>query len=447
MTTKQHRIRISRGSATITARAFLALTWVAGAACTPASAGEATTERAPIERDGRLVVDWNASVFELAARVDEYKDPFVHLRALTMMHLAMHDAINGVSRKYTSFAQGAFDAGADPSIAAAAAAHGVLTSLYPGERAFLDAQLERTTAPGSKDPVARKRGLALGKAAAEAVLAAREGDRSNAEEPYTPSTAPGRHRFVPPFELVYRPAFRNVEPVGLASGAQFRSKPPPALGSAEYANAYEEVRTYGRAEGATRSPDQTYYADFWYELSEIGWNRIARVTWAEQEKRDLWFTARLFALLNAGLMDAYVAGWDSKLHYDFWRPYTAIRAGSTDDNERTAEEAKWEAYCVTPPVQDYPSTHSALGAAGAVILHRIYGRDVPFTMESSSTKPAGQKRSFTSFEKAASENADSRVACGIHFRFATREGLVLGEKVGDYVLGSLLRPIGETDKG
>src|SRR5690606_34439274 len=101
-----------------------------------------------------------------------------------------------------------------------------------------------------------------------------------------------------------------------------------------------------------------------------------------------------------GLMDAYIAGWDSKMHYDFWRPYTAIRAGDTDENAATVEDADWESYCVTPPVQDYPSTHSALGATAATILHRVYGRDVPFSMESTSTKPPGQKHSLVSFEQA-----------------------------------------------
>lgn len=127
-------------------------------------------------------------------------------------------------------------------------------------------------------------------------------------------------------------------------------------------------------------------------------------------------------------MDAYIAGWDSKMHYDFWRPYTAIRAGGSDQNEATVEEPDWQAYRVSPPVQDYPSTHSALGAAAAKILHGVYGRDIPFTMESSSTKPAGKQRSLASFEQAAKENADSRVACGIQFRFATRAGLELATK-------------------
>ncbi|HEY6729156.1 MAG TPA: vanadium-dependent haloperoxidase [Polyangiaceae bacterium] len=395
---------------------------------------------APSGADGKLVLQWNTIASEVALAADaKYQDPFVHLRALTMMHLAMHDAANGVLQKYDRFALAKTDGGADPSVAAAAAAHGVLRALYPNQRGLLDKRLSEsiTHLPlGS----ANFRGLALGREAAAAVLAQREADRSDATESYTPRSEPGNYRFVPPLELVYRPAWRNVEPFALETGDQFRSQPPPRLDSAEYAAAYEEVRSYGRATDSTRSEEQTLYADWWYELSEIGWNRITRVTWEKQSQQDLWFTARLFALVNVGMMDAYIAGWDSKVHYDFWRPYTAIREGANDQNDATAEEPEWQPYCVTPPVQDYPSTHSALGAAAASILYATYGRDVPFTMESTSTKPAGKPRSLASFEQAAQENADSRVACGIHFRFATQAGLEMGERVGDRVLDTFLTP-------
>lgn len=386
---------------------------------------------------GQLVLDWNTTAFDVAARADKHGDPFVHLRALTMMHLAMHDAVNGVRASYARYAPAAGDESADPVVAAASAAHAVLSALYPAESALLDAELNETSG-GQGSPDSRERGLALGKTAAQAILASRHADRSDASSAYTPAPEPGRYRFVPPFDFVYRPEWRSVKPFALATGDQFRSAPPPALASPEYATDYEEVKRYGNASESSRTADQTSYADWWYELSEIGWNRIARTTWPEQANRDLWFTARLFALLNVGLMDAYIAGWDSKLHYDFWRPFSAIRAGNADENAATIADQSWQSYCVSPPVQDYPSTHSALGAAGAVILQRVYGRDVPFTMESSSSKPPGQKRSLASFQQAAAENADSRVACGIHFRFATRAGLELGEQVGEHVLRAIL---------
>lgn len=422
-----------------------ALIGAVGCGCDPLDAadGDLAGDSTELTASGQVVLDWNAAAFDVGARADEYADPFLHLRAIAMMHLAMHDAVNAVGARYRRYAPGPADEGADPLVAAAAAAHGVLSSLYPAQGALLDAKLNETTA-AARSTESEQRGLELGQAAAEAILVSRATDRSDASDPYAPGTEPGRYRFVPPFDFVYRPAWRSVKPFALATGDQFRSAPPPPLGSAEYAADFEEVKSYGSASGSSRTAAQTEYADWWYELSEIGWNRIARVTWPEQPNRDLWFTARLFALLNVGLMDAYIAGWDSKLHYDFWRPFTAIRAADADGSSVTVADPSWESYCVTPPVQDYPSTHSALGAAAAAILHRVYGRDVPFTMESSSSKPPGQERSISSFEQAAAENADSRIACGIHFRFATRAGLELGQKVGEHALGSLLPSSGSS---
>ena len=130
-----------------------------------------------------------------------------------------------------------------------------------------------------------------------------------------------------------------------------------------------------------------------------------------------------------------LAGWDSKYHWDFWRPYTAIRAGDTDGNHSTGKDATWLSYLETPPVQDYPSTHSALGAGAAEVLKRAFGTDqVPFSMDSLSALPANPVRSFTTFTQAADENADSRVTAGIHFRFATEQGKALGRKVGSYIV-------------
>ena len=80
----------------------------------------------------------------------------------------------------------------------------------------------------------------------------------------------------------------------------------------------------------------------------------------------------------------------------------------------------------TPPIQDYPSTHSALGNAGATVLARILGDNNSFTMTSFTAIPANSTRSFTSFSQAANENANSRLMAGIHFRFSCDAGQELG---------------------
>ena len=141
------------------------------------------------------------------------------------------------------------------------------------------------------------------------------------------------------------------------------------------------------------------------------------------------------------MSDAYVAGWDSKFHYNFWRPTTAIRQAATDGNPATAADAAWESELVTPPVQDHPSTHSALGDAAAEVLGHVLGDATSFTMPSTSSLTPGATRSFPSFTAAANENADSRVMAGLHFRFACNAGQALGRQVGAWVTTTALQPL------
>ena len=93
-------------------------------------------------------------------------------------------------------------------------------------------------------------------------------------------------------------------------------------------------------------------------------------------------------------------------------------------------------------MQDYPSTHSALGAAAATVLAETFGRDrISFTFASTRAVPANPTRHFKSFSEAARENADSRVKAGLHFRFATTAGLKLGENIGRFTVSNSLQPL------
>ena len=177
----------------------------------------------------------------------------------------------------------------------------------------------------------------------------------------------------------------------------------------------------GKINSTVRTADQTAYAKWWYEFSDIGWNRIARIQ-ATNHNTGLYTTARMFALLNMAMADAYIAGWDSKYYYKFWRPYTAIHAAATDGNDKTKADPNWEPLIPTPPVPDYPSGHSVLGNAAATVLTHFFGNHSPFSTTSTTAFPAGAIRSFKSFTQAADENADSRVMAGIHFRFACDAG-------------------------
>ncbi len=386
-------------------------------------------------RSSDVVVDWSRIVFD-AALVDDGFVSFLGTRHQVMVHIAMHDALNAIRPRFDQFAYFGRSRGDHPVAAGAGAAHDVLVAVYPAQQAAIDAELAIWLAK-VPDGSRKTKALALGAEAAAAIVALREDDGTvvDLESPgYTPGTQAGAYQFVPPYDFAFAVDFRHATPFGLKSPDQLRVPPPPALASRRYAKDYKEVKSFGRLDSTTRTPNQSNYANWWNEGSEIGWTRIARVTTTSEDLK-LWRAARMFALVTMTLYDSYVAGWDSKVHYDRWRPYTAIRGGDTDGNPRTIKDATWQSYLETPPIQDYPSTHSVLAAGAAEVLKRCFGTDhVPFSMDSLTALPANPIRSFNTFTRAADENAASRVMAGIHFRFATEQGQALGRKVGNYIV-------------
>jgi hypothetical protein len=160
----------------------------------------------------------------------------------------------------------------------------------------------------------------------------------------------------------------------------------------------------------------------------------------------------MFALLNASIYDGYIASFDSKFHYNHWRPYTAIRWASNDGNPDTAEDTDWtNMHDHTYAFPSYPSTHGTVCAAAMAVLADAFGDDRPFEMTIREVDSAGPMsppmvmdpatRSFDSFAAAAEECALSRVCLGIHFRYDSEAGTALGRKVGQRVLDSLLVPV------
>lgn len=383
---------------------------------------------------------WNENAY-FAFGGAEYQHSLMASRINAMMHIAMHDAVNGVYPVYASYKFTGKDKETDPIAAAAAAAYTVLLHELPESKPFLDSCLTESL-KDVKDAYKKVRGIQLGKLAAQAILQdrANDGSAANPIVQIPVSNVPGVYKVVPPFDFQFAPFWEGVKLFGLQAKDQFRPGPQPALTSAEYTAAYNEVKETGHKNSTTRTKNQTDYAKFWYEFSEAGWNRIARVVTHEQEL-NLFEAARLFALVDMALADAYIAGWDAKNFYNYWRPYTAIINGANDGNDNTVGDAAWESLMPAPPVQDYPSTHSALGNAAAAVLTKILGDNTSFVFDSPTAFPVFSMRGYTNFKKAAEENADSRVRAGIHFRFACNAGLELGEKVGNYIVNNHLRKL------
>ncbi len=388
----------------------------------------------------QVVMDWNKMIVQaMGGPFYEHYLLFTHINAMT--HVAMHDALNSIAPVYQHYAFHRPDAGAEPVAAAAAAAHTVMSAFFPARQALLDSALAASL-QAVPEGDAKTRGIALGKEAGAKIIALRQHDPVG-QDPYgpiAPSDVPGVYQAVPPYNFVFAPFWKDMQPFALARPDQFRSAPLPALNGPIYSRDYNEVKAYGDKNSPVRTADQTFYARFWYEGSEVGWNTIAGVV-AADKKLDLPATARLFALVNMAMADSYTAGWDAKFHYNFWRPYTAIRAAATDGNPATEPNAGWESFLETPSIPDYPSTHSVLGNAAATVLASVLGDKTKFTFTSSTGVPVTASRSFRSFSEAARENADSRVMAGVHFRFACEAGMEMGYQIGRWTVNHHLRPL------
>jgi hypothetical protein len=418
---------------------------------------------------GDAVTAWNANagVAATAACLAPLNNPLHESRIYAMMHVAVHDAVNAIDRRSRPYA---FDAeagpGSSPDAAVAAAARDVLVALIaqlPLElhsQACIDAGVASVQAAYAAalaaipDGQAKAQGIAVGQAAAAAILHSRADD--GAVGPFLnfacpQDTNPGEYQCTPGTPFIAFEGWEHVVPFVLKHSSQYRPGPPYRVDTRKYTTDFNEVKSLGGDDITTpsaRTPDQTEIALFWLESSPLKWNRIARTVSADRGL-DLWENARLFGLLNMALADGYIAMVDSKNHYNFWRPITAIRRADTDRNPDTTVDVNWTPLVPTPPNQDYVSGHSIEGGAGAEVLQQFFGTDLIGFEDCSTTLPAGSTcsdatpvlRSYTSFSEASAENAYSRILIGFHFRKSIEEGIKYGTKIGRRAVNLYLHPV------
>jgi hypothetical protein len=411
------------------------------------------------------VSNWNVVALQAAATAGQ--GLIVQSRTLAIVQVAMHDALNAIHPRYEPYVfKRHAQAGASVDAAVAAAARNALVGAIavgalpfpqfgsPALQAIAVAQVDAAyvaALAAIPDGLAKSDGIAIGTAAAAAIVALRSTDQATTFVMYTPGTRPGDWQptpnpvpFDPPALADHLPAalpgWGHVTPFVLRHSGQFEPKGPPRLSGRRYARDYNEIQVLGEKISAIRSAEQTSIARFWYEGATAGWNRIARNV-ASARRLDAWDEARLLAIMNLAQADGAIASFATKYTVNFWRPITAIRAGETDGNDHTIGDPAWENLLNTPMIPDYTSTHSVLGAAAAEVFRRFFhDDDVPFTTTSGAPF-AGITRSFSSFSQAARENADSRVYAGIHFRSAVDDGFKQGKRIGAFAFRHALRPL------
>lgn len=411
------------------------------------AAGSARLNAAAAE-DGESVLRWNRIAGEI---VPAAAGPIVDSRVMAILHAAIHDAVNGIERRYQPYTADLSFPGASLDAAVARAARDVMLALVTAQHDRIEKEYAAALA-NVKDAVARERGVVLGQQAARENLERRASDGVApgpwppltgpiAEPPYQPSGEPGDYAFTPPFDapplgpVALFPGWGRLAPFAIRLDVH-RLPGPDSLASARYARDFNLLKSVGSLHSSARNADQTETAFFWFE-SESMWNDIARGM-IQRRALNAWHAARILALVNFALADGCIASFEAKYRFRFWRPYTAIRAAAADGNDFTQADPEWIPLLWTPagqppkflipPIPDYPSTAAVTSAAAAEVLRAHLGEDVRFEL-TSVTLP-GVTRRYTSFEQAAREAAWSRVYGGIHFIRAIEDGASQGRGIG-----------------
>jgi hypothetical protein len=402
-------------------------------------ANAATDEQQNSARPVNAVIEWNRTLLTIVRTPGAQPASIHSTRNFAILHAAIYDAVNNIDPRFSPYLVRLPDVPRSASEIAAAdeAAHDVLVFLYPAFQVSLDTELQQDLAQ-IPDNERKAQGIAVGQAVAGQLLAARSADGANVTPPpYIPGTQPGDYQLTPPnFAPADFTQWPQVTPFALEQANEFRPGPPPALTSALYTEAFNEVKSLGFINSTTRTAEQTQIGQFWNGNIQDFWNEIAQ-TAALQRNLNLEHSARLFALLNISLADTAIAFFDAKYTYNFWRPVTAIRLADTDGNPQTDPDPTWLPLGTkTAPDPSYPGAHSAISKAGATVLGFYFGNR--FTFDVTSESLAGVTRHLTSFSAAAEDAGLSRIFAGQDFRTDHVAGKDLGGQVAESIDGSIL---------
>ena len=419
-------------------------------------------------------------------RFGEQLGPGRASRAMAIVHIAMADVVSATTNRFSSFTGVTMSARALSSdIAISQAAHDTLVALYPSQAAAFGAAFQDDLLSVRDTAAAIAAGRDLGRRAAAAILAMRANDGVATPEPvvgigHQTSNAAGHWRQDPIslIPLALGAYWGGCTPFVLPSASLFRIPPPPAMDSAAYTTAFNEVKSLG-GDGVNtptqRTAEQTFIGIYWaYDGTPSLcapprlYNQIVMQI-AEQRHLNEVDLARLLALANLAMADTGYAAWESKYYWDLWRPIGGIResdpgtgpSGTGDGNPATIGDVNFRPLGApasnltgpnfTPPFPAYPSGHAAFGGALFQTLRRFFHTDkVRFTFVSDeyngiTRDNAGNirpyiPRTFSKLSVAEEENGQSRIYLGIHWSFDKTEGILQGRRVADYIFDRAFRP-------
>ena len=396
----------------------------------------------------QVALDWNLNAVNIVrgATVPLPKFQIEGLIHMSYVQAAVYDATTKIEGRYAPYHDFAVDpsivANASPEAAIIAAAYTTLAYYFSDQPATLldplkaqyDAALAALPDQGEAE------GVAVGQAAANDIIALRANDGRNAPITFTPGPpGPGVWQFAPPPSLQFAqtPWVAFMKPFMLQAASQFCSDPPPALSSTQWAEGFNEVKAYGAANSTVRTPAQTAVGLFWNAHVINQYNQAFREL-AVQHGFDLVDTVRLLAMGNLVGADAGIGCLESKYHYAFWRPVTAIRSADIDGNPLTQPDPTWTPLLTTPNHPEYPGAHGCITGAEAEVFAAVLGTNqIEVDIHGSANGAAGNFDAVRHFDRVndlTHEIIDARTWAGLHYRWSSVQGVILGHKTAHWAL-------------
>ncbi|MCW3091237.1 MAG: phosphatidic acid phosphatase [Ferruginibacter sp.] len=257
----------------------------------------------------------------------------------------------------------------------------------------------------------------------------------------------------PVYMAAIEPYWNRIRPMLLDSCNQFRPEAPPAFSTDKSSPFYlQALEVYNTT--LNLSNENKAIASFWdcnpfavnteghlnfatKKISPGGhWMSIAAIA-CRKTNADITRAATAYTFTAITLFDAFIICWDEKYRSNVIRPETYIN--------KYIDES-WRPLLQTPPFPEYPSGHSVVSCAAAIVLTNLFGSQLAFD-DDTEVEFGLPVKHFASFTDAGKEAAVSRLYGGIHYRAAIENGQKQGDGFGKWIVRKLapLPPKGGSD--
>lgn len=262
------------------------------------------------------------------------------------------------------------------------------------------------------------------------------------------------------------PHWNKVDPLLLDSANQFRPAAPPTLGSEQLMREVNEVvMLQGNLTNEQKALIE-FMRDGPKSVQQAGHWLIFAQNVSVRDKHTLDEDVKMYFLVEAAAMDAFIACWDSKMFYDYARPYALVHEyfkdrlikgwGGPGKGIVQMKGQEWRPYSpetfVCPPFPSYVSGHSTVSGACSEVLKLFTRSDffgetekrIPGEMTEPENAGPEVTLKFPTFTETADMAGFSRVLGGYHIQCENVEGLKLGRNVARVVWEKYLDHVGKT---